>query len=66
MNIEQRINNYVKRTKMQSNIRYSLYSKEISPLYEMAKRGNIFDAICLAFSLGQAKGYRMARKEGRA
>lgn len=66
MNIIRRIETYINRTKFMDAgavCRYSLDHNEITALYEKAESGDIWTAVVLAFKYGQAKGYRLAKKE---
>lgn len=57
------IQRYVERTDMKGDrARYDMSRDDLAAFHEMAQRG-LFETLCLVFNYGQAKGYRMARKE---
>ncbi len=61
MNEIERIQEYINKSNVPRNRRYNASAKD---LIAMAGMGRV-DAITLAFEYGRAKGYRMAKAEGR-
>ena len=59
---EEKIRKYALKTKIKNYDRYSLRYMEACALYELLQT-NAFDAICLAFDFGMAKGYRARKRE---
>lgn len=61
----ERICGYIERTRIDHKC--SLYFMRLDEVYALANisKVDIFDAICLAFDYGQAKGCRMARAEAK-
>lgn len=56
---------YIERTRIDhKNSPYFMRVEEARILLDLSK-ADIFDAICLAFNYGQAKGCRMARAEAK-
>ena len=55
---------YSQRTKIKNYDRYCLRLKEASVLRELSKT-DVYEALCLAFDFGMAKGFRAAKAEGR-
>lgn len=57
----ERMRDYIQRTKM-SEDRYQLNLAEIRTLGDMIHKGDLFNAICLAYDYGKAKGVHMAKR----
>lgn len=60
----EKMQRYIKRTKMNKNDRYQMNVAEMLDL-SRATRETPVDAVCLAFEYGKAKGYRAAEAERR-
>lgn len=65
----EKMKRYIERTKMNDRLD-SLYRMNLAEAFELAVQADTssdlsFNAICLAFNYGKAKGYRAAKAEGR-
>lgn len=63
MSTEEKMRAYIQRTKIKNAHGYKITSDEIQRLFEIVYNGDIWTAVTLAFNYGQAKGYRLAKKE---
>lgn len=66
----EKMKRYIERTKMNDRLD-SLYRMNLAEAFELTMQADAssdlsFNAICLAFNYGKAKGYRAAKAEGRA
>ena len=66
----EKMKRYIERTKMNDRLD-SLYRMNLAESCELTMQADAssdlsFNAICLAFNYGKAKGYRAAKAEGRA
>ena len=59
---EEKIRKYALKTKIKNYDRYCLRFDEACGFYELFQ-SDPFDAICLAFDFGMAKGYRARKRE---
>lgn len=60
---QEKMVDYINRTKLENVERYTIYTDELDVLYEMMKSGRCYEALILVFMYGRAKGYRMAKNE---
>ena len=60
----EKIKRYIDRTKIPTYVRDN-YDIPVNQWNAMAQQRS-FDAVCLAFEYGMAKGYRAAKAEGKA
>lgn len=71
MNKIEKIQQYIDQSRLdkvpeETRLAYDLNLYEIKELSALAENGEGLDAICIAFEYGRAKGYRMAKAEGKA
>lgn len=67
----EKMERYIDRSRLdkvpkETELAYDLNVSEIKALLALAENGEGLDAICIAFEYGRAKGYRMAKAEGKA
>jgi len=58
----EKMNVYIRNTRMGKTARYCLTIGELQAVYLMIQNGKAFEALEMMFNYGQAKGYRMARR----
>ncbi len=61
----EKMNTYIRNTRMGETADFSLRTRELQAVYLMIQNGKAFEALEMIFNYGRAKGYRMAREAQR-